>query len=125
MGGYKGEVKMSSMIGVGVPRESQLLLRSVSEGQYPEKNNRKDNKKLKKACEDFEAVFISYLLKAMRKTVPKSGLWGMGREEEIFTEMRDEEFAKAMARRGALGVAGMLYRELSTPIQNMPIRADK
>ncbi|MGE5396354.1 MAG: hypothetical protein ACM3MK_02320, partial [Chitinophagales bacterium] len=38
--------------------------------------NEAEDKKLKETCRDLEAVFLSQLIKAMRATVPKSGLLG-------------------------------------------------
>lgn len=37
-------------------------------------NNKKDDKELLKACQDFEAIFTKILLKSMRSTIPESGL---------------------------------------------------
>jgi Rod binding domain-containing protein len=47
-----------------------------SQGNDP--GNRKiDRDKLKKACLDFEALFLARMLKVMRQSIPSSGLWGM------------------------------------------------
>lgn len=77
----------------------------------------KDEKKLLHACEEFESFFIYMLLKEMRKTVPKTGLIHGGRAEEIFQDMMDEEVGKQIAHTPGmgLGIAEMLYRELSRP----------
>ena len=69
--------------------------------------------KLKQACRDFEAIFISYMLKKMRQTVSESKLIFGGRGEEIFRDMQDEEIAKDMSQAQGIGLSGMLYDELS------------
>lgn len=68
---------------------------------------------LKKACADFEAIFLSQLLRTMRRTVPKSGLLDGGLAEDIYRDMLDVEIAERMARRGGMGLGDMLYRQLS------------
>ncbi len=72
-----------------------------------------EDEKLKSACRDFESLLISALMKAMRATVPKSDFFGSEKSEAVFRDMLDSEIAAVSARRGDLGVAQTLYRELS------------
>jgi len=72
-----------------------------------------EQRKLKNACGDLEAVFLNYLLRSMRKTVPKADLFGSAREEEFFRDMMDAEISSTAARTQSLGIADMLYRQLS------------
>lgn len=72
-----------------------------------------EERRLRSACRDLEALFIQQLLSAMRRTVPKSGLIDGGRAEEIATSMLDAELSKSMAGAGGLGLAEVLERELS------------
>lgn len=67
---------------------------------------------LREAAKQFEAVFMSQLLKQMRSTVNKEEMFHGGAGEDIFTEMLDEEFAQKMSVRGT-GIADMLYKQLS------------
>lgn len=76
-------------------------------------NDRQD-KQLKDACRDFEALFLSIVLKQMRKTVPKSDLFGSDPAEETFQEMMDDELGKSAARTSSVGIADMLYRQLTS-----------
>ena len=70
-----------------------------------------DPEKLKKACADFEAIFIQQLLKSMRQTVPQGGLLGEGPGMEIYQLFFDQELSKSLASRGRLGLGGMIYRQ--------------
>lgn len=72
-----------------------------------------ENKDLKEACKDFEAIFLTYMLQKMRQTIPKSEFLDGGKGEEIFESMQDEAIAQQMAKRGGIGLAEMLYNELS------------
>jgi soluble lytic murein transglycosylase-like protein len=63
------------------------------------------------AAQDFEAIFIHQMLKAMRNTVPKDEEMSTGRR--IFTEMLDEQIANTASRTGSFGLANIIYRELA------------
>lgn len=68
--------------------------------------------KLKKACEDFEAVFIGQIWKQMRSSVPKEGMLH-SKEEESYLSMFDQELSVKMARSGGIGLGDMLQANLS------------
>ena len=69
--------------------------------------------RLRKVCQDFESLLIGQMLKSMRETVPKSDVFGSREKEEIFQSMLDEQTAIEMSKTGALGLAEMLYSQLS------------
>ncbi|MBI5750187.1 MAG: rod-binding protein [Nitrospinae bacterium] len=71
-----------------------------------------DEKKLKKLTADFESVFLYYVLKTMRDTVPKSGFIDGKNGEDIYRSMMDQEIAKSMADKRESGISGMLYKQL-------------
>ena len=73
-------------------------------------------KKLAKVSQDFESIFIGYLLKTMRDTVPKSDFFGHTREQEIFGSMRDDEIAKSMAKAGGIGLSKIMVDQLKRQI---------
>lgn len=68
---------------------------------------------LKKAAQEFEALFIAQLLKVMRETIEESGLLEKGFGKSIYTELFDQEVSLSLARRGVLGISDMLYQSLS------------
>lgn len=70
--------------------------------------------KLEQACKDFESLFVNQMMKQMRKTVPQEGLFNGGRAEKIYTEMLDSELAKSISNQRGLGLATMMYRQMST-----------
>ncbi len=53
--------------------------------------------RLRKATKEFESFFVLYMLRAMRETVPESGLLEGGLGKDIYTSMFDEELAKTIA----------------------------
>jgi len=71
-----------------------------------------DPQALQRACRQFEAFFIYYLLKVMRKTIPKAHLIDGGRGEEIHQSLMDQEMARRLAASGGIGLAGLLLDRL-------------
>ncbi|MBI5746074.1 MAG: rod-binding protein [Nitrospirae bacterium] len=78
---------------------------------------------LKKAAQEFESYFISYMLKEMRKTVPADSLFGGGRGEEIYRSFQDEALAKSMVESGGIGLSDIIIRELSKGLASPPPQA--
>ncbi|MEK6590719.1 MAG: rod-binding protein [Nitrospinota bacterium] len=76
-----------------------------------------EDKKLKKLTSEFESVFLYYVLKSMRDTVPKSGFIYGKSGEEIYRSMMDQEMAKNMAERRETGISDILFKQLATPSQ--------
>jgi Rod binding domain-containing protein len=76
-----------------------------------------DEKKLREACQDFEAIFIHKIWKQMRKSVPKEG-YLHSREEEMYLSMFDEELSRKMASAGGIGLGDILYDQLSRQLKD-------
>jgi len=70
------------------------------------------NNRLKRACTEFESIFITYMLKSMRNTLPEDGLFGKTNEAKIVKSMFDEKLAIAIARGGGIGLGSILFEEL-------------
>ena len=71
-------------------------------------------KKLREACEGFEAMFLSMMYKQMRATVPEGGLFGKkSNAMNIFEDMRDTELMNEVSKSGGIGIADMMYKQLA------------
>jgi flagellar protein FlgJ len=77
----------------------------------------KKDKELKEACKGFEAMFLSMMYKEMRATVPEDKLFGESNGQKIFQDMRDSELMKNVAESGGVGLADMMYRQLSPQVK--------
>ena len=73
----------------------------------------KDEKKLKAACADMEAIFLNMMFKQMRNTVQKSGLTDGGSAEGMYEDMLFENYAKEVSKGKGTGLGDMLYQQLS------------
>ena len=77
----------------------------------------REAQKLREACQGFEAMFLSMMYKQMRATVPESGLFGKKSNAiKIFEDMRDTELMNAAAKSGGIGLADMMYKQLSPTV---------
>jgi peptidoglycan hydrolase FlgJ len=71
-------------------------------------------KKLKKACADFESMLVFQLLKTMRQTIPKNGLLKPSQGKETYEMMFDQKIADDLANKGqGLGLQKMLYNQIT------------
>jgi soluble lytic murein transglycosylase-like protein len=89
--------------------DRQLSAQPLEQHRVPQN----DNPKLRKAAEDFETLFVSYLLKTMRETIPKADLWPGGFAHDLYQTMLDQEYAGIIAQAGNFGIAEALYRQLA------------
>jgi len=68
--------------------------------------------KLKQACAEFESLFLNYLLKSMRASVPEGGLIDQSEESKMFKAMLDEKLADEISASGGVGLGEILYQKL-------------
>ncbi len=80
----------------------------------------KKDGELKKACQDFEAMFINMILKEMRKSVPKQGMLHGGMQEEMYVSMFDQKMAEKIASGRGIGLWQNLYEELAGKVLHRP-----
>lgn len=106
-----------------VDRFREVLERAM-EGYAGEQNiagSVLDREAIRNAAEMFEAFFLNMMFREMRRTsqqlnensfIPKS------HAERIFTEMMDEQVSENAARAGGIGIADMIYRQMTRQLQN-------
>lgn len=68
--------------------------------------------RIREAAEDFEAVFLAQMLAPMFAGLETDGLFGGGPGEAVYRSLMIEEYGKAMARNGGVGIADAVEREL-------------
>ncbi|MEX0297816.1 MAG: rod-binding protein [Kordiimonas sp.] len=87
--------------------------KAAKNGVHTAQNGAKgDNPAMRKAAEDFEAVFLSQMIKPMFDTLPTDTMFGGGQAESIYRGLMVEEFGKSVAKNGGIGIADSVYREL-------------
>jgi Rod binding domain-containing protein len=102
------------------PEFSSLLPRPTDKAKSPAKSGADSNPdliKLRKACRDFESIFISYMLKSMRKASEKSDLFGSGLGSDIYNELFDQKLADEMARSGQMKIGEVLFNQYAPLVE--------
>jgi len=66
----------------------------------------------KQAAEEFEALFISEMLSPVFENLDTDGLFGGGQGEKIYRSLMVQEYGKAIAKAGGIGIADTVQREI-------------
>lgn len=64
------------------------------------------------AAKDFEAMFVTEMMKPMFEQLKPNEMFGGGKGEEIFSGMMLQEYGKMMAETSQLGIADSVKSEL-------------
>lgn len=64
------------------------------------------------AAKDFEAMFVTEMMKPMFAQIKPDPRFGGGKGEEIFQGMMLQEYGKMMAETGQLGISDVVKQEL-------------
>jgi flagellar protein FlgJ len=71
-------------------------------------------RKLRKACADFEAMLAFQMIKTMRQSVPKNGFLKRSQAQQTYEMMLDQKMAEELAGKGGgLGLQKMLYNQIT------------
>ncbi|MCE2510746.1 MAG: rod-binding protein [Alphaproteobacteria bacterium] len=66
----------------------------------------------RRAAEDFESFFIAQMVGTMFANLKTDGPFGGGFGETIYRSMLADEYGKVMSRRGGVGIADAVEREI-------------
>ncbi|MFW6138400.1 MAG: rod-binding protein [Spirochaetota bacterium] len=95
----------------------QKLLEEAQRGHkkdVPKNTPKKEvNQKLWDACYGMESLFIGTMLNSMRSTIDRSGFFGENIAGNYFRDMLYDEYARIMAESDQLGLARLIYKQLS------------
>jgi flagellar protein FlgJ len=81
------------------------------------KSNSNSPQELQKATENFEAILLNMVLKAMWKTIQKSDLFEKSNSTQIYEGLMLSSLSEEMARNGGMGMAKVLYQQLSKELK--------
>ena len=109
----KGDDKMKTI----APVPARMLLDTSNWARQREQLATGEDKALKKACAEFESLFINQLLKTMRRSIPESELFEGGLQKDIYTSLFDEQVARKIAHGKGIGIGEELYHALSRKLK--------
>ena len=92
---------------------NDLLGERIAEDNPDPGESPREDEKLMDVCMQMESLFVARMLKAMRNTIPKEELFHGGFAEEVFEDMLYDEYSLQLSRNAKLGLAKMLYDEMS------------
>ncbi|MGR3301213.1 MAG: rod-binding protein [Candidatus Scalindua sp.] len=97
-----------------IPFNSEFIINSAKAESSKNrlKNGSKSEHDIKKVAQDFEAVMLNMLIKAMWKTIPKSDLFEENSATQIYEGLIHSSLSEEMARNGGMGIAKVLYQQL-------------
>ncbi len=75
---------------------------------------------IREAGEGMEAMFLDYMMKVMRETVPKSDMDLESPATNIYRSMMDSENAQRAAHAGGVGLADQIIAYLESRQYNLP-----
>lgn len=73
---------------------------------------------MRKAAEGMEAVFLDYMFKTMRETVPQNEMDLENKGSQIYRSLLDSEHAERIARNGGIGLADQIIAYLQQQSYN-------
>jgi flagellar protein FlgJ len=68
--------------------------------------------RLKKACADFEGIFLNLMVQTMRKSIPEGGVFGKTHQSDMYDTLFLQEISIQLARERGLGIGDALYRQV-------------
>lgn len=86
----------------------------------------KDLKRIEAASQDFEAMFLTEMLKPMFEGINVNPEFGGGKGEEVFNDFLINEYGKMFAKSGGIGIAEKVREHmirLQTNTANDPVLA--
>ena len=76
--------------------------------------SKKSKDKAKQSSEEFEAVFLNSMFSQMYSNVNGEGPFGGSGATGIYRSLLTDEYSKAIAKKGGIGIAEDVYRSLLT-----------
>jgi len=74
------------------------------------------NPELWSACQEFEALLLQQMLRAMSGTLTSGGMFGTAAGSGIYQELFESELAQSMSRTGGVGLAQILFKQMNREI---------
>ncbi len=89
------------------------MIESVETVQLLQSATLSRDQKIKGVAGEFEQIFASMMVKAMRNTIPASSLVKQSMGEKIYTDMLDSEFSRVLSQKSSFGFAEQMAEQLN------------
>ncbi len=78
----------------------------------PSLGKKASEEQARKVARDFESFFISQMLQPMFREIKPEEPFSGGSGEDAWRSFQVDEYGKAVARSGGIGIADMVFREI-------------
>lgn len=102
---------MSTITSTALPAQSQMALLQAQQSTALGKNaaiNAHQMAKMEETSQDFEAMFVTEMMRPMFDGLETDGMFGGGKGEEVFRGMLLGEYGKLIARTGSIGLSASI-----------------
>ena len=88
--------------GLAIERQKSLMASAQNGG----------TEEIRQTAEDFEAFFLSRMVETMFEGISTDGMFGGGNGEKVFRSLLINEYGKAMAKTGTVGIADYVMKSI-------------
>ncbi len=85
----------------------------------PNVNNAYSVEQARRVAQDFEAFFLGRMMQPMFANIEAAEPFGGGNAEEMWRSLQVDEYGKAIAKGGGVGIADAVFREILRMQENM------
>lgn len=96
--------------GTDISSTLALDARAIDKLKFQAKTDPKEA--IRATAQQFEALFISMMLKSMRDATPEDGMFDSD-QSKLYTSMMDQQMAQKMSSGKGLGLAELMVRQLT------------
>ena len=92
--------------------DANTALGAAQANALPRVPKTKDIEQLRKTAQDFEAIYLSQMLKPMFEGIQVEEPFGGGSAEDMYRSLMVDEYGKSLAKSGGVGIADQVMREM-------------
>lgn len=70
----------------------------------------------REVAQQFESIFVGMMVKSMRDTLPKDGMFG-SHQMDAYQDMFDKQLALDLSSKGGLGLADIIEKQIAANLQ--------
>ncbi|MDD9907156.1 MAG: rod-binding protein [Rhodospirillaceae bacterium] len=89
-----------------------LSQQHLSAARQPAAEATGNKAKARETAESFEAFFLGQFFEQMFAGIRTDGMFGGGQGENVYRSMMMQEYGKAVAKGGGIGIADSVYRSI-------------
>ena len=106
----------------GLTSDSQFLMQASNSldasRSLPKAHHAQTMRQARKVAREFEAVFLGQMLQPMFQNIDAAEPFGGSPSEKMWRSMQVDEYGKAIAKAGGVGIADAVFRQILKAQEN-------